>query len=151
MKGFSYRYLYLFIGTDTVLSFEDNYYYPVPEMIRAHNFMLACVKEIKDEPDSDGEGVTNHNTEIKQNKEEDNGEDGKEAKKEEAEKDEEEEARVFSENLSDMCLCECKLCGKSVYHHQIKSHNDNTHRPAKSQYDFIRQTYYRYRYIRFFD
>jgi hypothetical protein len=55
------------------------------------------------------------------------------------------EDRVFSENLSEMCLCECKLCGKAVYHHQIKRHNDTTHRPAKSQYDFIRQTYYRYR------
>ena len=118
---------------------------------------LAGFVEIKDEPDSDGEGGTLQQSEIKKERkeeEEEAGEEGTHSKKEdgswpaqetEEEKDDEqkEEDRVFSDNLRDMCLCECKLCGTSVYHHQIKSHNDSIHRPARSQYDFIRQTYYR--------
>ncbi len=121
-------------------------------------------KEIKDEPDSESEvGSTEVKHEAKEEEEKEEKEEelkGREnevvnkneslnSRKEEHE-EEDQEDRVFSENLSEMCLCECKLCGKAVYHHQIKSHNDSTHRPAKSQYDFIRQTYYRWGYTTVF-
>jgi hypothetical protein len=102
--------------------------------------------EIKDEPDSDSEQQqTAPDIKQEKNNDEDEQEDNTMTpSKDGVEEDGEGEDRVFSENLSEMCLCECKLCGKAVYHHQIKRHNDTTHRPAKSQYDFIRQTYYRY-------
>ena len=80
---------------------------------------LAGFVEIKDEPDSDGEGGTLQQSEIKKERKEEGeeGEEGTHSKKEdgswpaqetEEEKDDEqkEEDRVFSDNLRDMCLCE---------------------------------------------
>ncbi len=49
-------------------------------------------------------------------------------------------------DLSQLCLCECTLCGKQVLHHQMPNHAKFNHGgadKAKDNYKFIRKTYYR--------
>ncbi len=77
--------------------------------------ILVEFKEIKDEPESEGEEDTLHNS-VKKEKTEVEGKSP--SQNGEGKAEEEEEERVFSDHLSEMCLCECKLCGKAVYHHQ---------------------------------
>jgi len=52
--------------------------------------------------------------------------------------------KTFSDKLSDMTVCRCKVCGEEVLHHLLKKHMKRHNCSlTKAQYEYVKETYHR--------